>query len=57
MVPTPTPLLMVAPLVAPVRLTLKVSSASTLVSPLIVTEIVFVVSPALKCRAVVGTLT
>jgi hypothetical protein len=57
MMPTPTPLLMVAPLVAPVRLTLKLSLPSTLVSPLIVTETVFVVSPALKWSAVVGTLT
>ena len=57
MVPTPWPRLMVAPLVAPVRLTLKLSLPSTLVSPLIVTETVFVVSPALKCRVVVGTLT
>ena len=40
---------MVAPLVAFDRSTLKVSFDSTLVSPLIVTEIVFVFSLAPKC--------
>ena len=40
---------MVAPLVAFDRTTLKVSFASTLVSPLIVTEIVCVFSLAPKC--------
>ena len=45
MVPVPGPSLMVAPLVAPDRLTTKASSDSNLVSPLMVTEIVCVVSP------------
>jgi hypothetical protein len=45
MVPTPWPSLMLAPLVAPDRLTKNVSLDSTAVSPLIVTAIVRVLTP------------
>jgi len=48
MVPIPVASAMTAPLLAPERTMLKTSSASTLVSPLTVMEIVFCVSPALK---------
>ena len=45
-VPTPWPSLIVAPLVAPDRLIKKVSLGSDVVSPLIVTEIVWVLTPS-----------
>ena len=49
MLPIPWLSLMVASLVAPDRLTKKDSSDSALVSPLIVTEIVCVLTLAPKC--------
>ena len=49
MVPTPWASAMVPPLVTPDRLTLKLSSASTLPSPLMVTEMVWVSTRASKC--------
>jgi hypothetical protein len=47
-VPTPWPSLIVAPPVAPDRLTKNVSLGSTVVSPLIVTETVCVLTPLPK---------
>ena len=59
-VPTPWPSLIVAPLVAPDRLIKKVSLGSDVVSPLIVTEIVWVLTRTperqrARCRSVVAT--
>ena len=48
---------MVPPLVAPNRLTKNVSSGSTVVSPLMVTEMVLVRSPAAKLTVPVGCAT
>ena len=53
MVPTAEPSAMVAP-EAPARLMVKVSLASTVVSPVIGTVIVLVVSPAAKVRVPVS---
>ena len=50
MVPTPWLRVMTPPLVALLRLTNKVSSGSTMVSPLIVTEIVCEAWPAAKLK-------
>ena len=57
MVPMPWLLTMVPPLVALNRLTKNVSSGSTVVSPLMVTETVLVRSPAAKLTVPVGCAT
>ena len=57
MVPTPWLLTMVPPFVALDRLTKNVSLGSTAVSPLMVTEMVLVRSPAAKLKVPVGCAT